>query len=80
MPENFRCDRCEREYIAHLVKTSQNKNVYIDFSRMRSRCKIPQFTHNHTGQEVVIYWDCENKREVVYSQKEWLQKRNRGEL
>lgn len=80
MSDNFRCERCEKIYIAEVVKTSQNKNVYIDFSRIKSRCKIPRFTHNHTGHEIVIYWDCENQTEIVYSQKDWLKKRAMGEL
>jgi len=81
MADNYRCARCETEYLKGIAKkTGRSRNVFVDMSRAISRCKIPRFTHNFYGVPVVIYWDCKNQVEVVYSQKEYERKRARGEL
>jgi hypothetical protein len=56
------------------------KNVFIDMSRMVFECQVPIFTHDAYGNPIVAMWDCENKKEVVISEKEYRRRRSLGEL
>lgn len=76
----YRCERCERNFLKHIAQSSGNKNVFVDMSRVISKCQIPKFTHSQFGHPIVIYWDCENNIEVKYTQKEYERLRASGEL
>lgn len=78
---NYRCKRCETNYLAEIHRMSGgNKNVYVDMSRVVSRCKIPKFSHSQFGHPIVTFWDCEKKIEIRYTQKEYERLRASGEL
>ena len=82
MPDqkNF-CKFCYKEYMAAMYKmTHGDKNVFIDVSRMTFKCKIPKFTHDQYGRPIVVVLNCELRREITYTQEDWLRRRQAGEL
>lgn len=77
---NFRCKRCEINFLKHVANNAGTKNVFVDMSKIVSRCKIPRFTHSKFGHAIVVFWDCEKQKEVMYTQKEYENLRASGEL
>jgi hypothetical protein len=57
-----------------------NRNVFVDTSRIVSKCKIPNFTQDSIGNPIAVFWDCENRKEIVYSIAEYRKKKAAGEL
>jgi hypothetical protein len=75
------CDTCYKKYLADMKRRIGNdKNVFVDLSKISFRCRIPTFTHDLYGKPIVIIHNCETRNDVILSQSDWLHKRNTGEL
>ena len=66
--------------MAAVVKKSGNKNAYVDMSKFVPRCKKPRYDSNEYGHPIVVMWDCEKGKDVIYGQEEYVRKRDAGEL
>jgi len=77
--KNFRCARCERNFLKHIADTC-GPNAFVDMDNVVSRCKIPRFTHSLYGHPIVVFYNCETRQEIRYTQKEYLRLRASGEL
>lgn len=74
------CARCYKKLVEDFNKIPNNQNIKIDYSRTVYRCKIPNFTTDSYGNPLVIFFDCKQNRMVEMGHKDYLDKRDRGEL
>lgn len=75
------CQRCYENFLAKTrVRLGNGLGAYVDPRDMKFECKIPRFTSDSHGNTMVILRDCENGRTIEMPHKEWLRRRDAGEL
>lgn len=75
------CQRCYDSLVKVIrLKHGAGKNIFIDQESLTFPCQIPFYETNYRGEPTVRIWDCKVNRYITYSQKDWIAKKNLGEL
>ena len=75
------CQRCFQRHLDTVSRTTKDaKNVVVDARQMWFRCKTPYYEHDYLGNPIVRIWNCEINRDIIYSQADFVKKRQAGEL